>query len=74
MKNKEIEKIQQQIDRAELQKKKINAQHNITADTTITDCCFGDKYDGETFECELKVGEIRHWNGSEVYRLCNYYN
>lgn len=71
-KKKEIEKIQQQIDRAEWQKKKINAQHNITDDTTITDCCFGDKYDGETFECELKVGEIRHWTGGEVYRLCNY--
>lgn len=71
-KREDIEKIQQQIDRAEWLKKKIYAQHNITDDNTLTDCCFGDKYEGEILECDLKVGEIRHWNGGEVYKLCNY--
>lgn len=47
-------------------------QENITEKTTITNCCFGDRYGEGTLENELTVGELRLKCGDEIFKLCEY--
>ena len=51
---------------------KANQQTGITLDTTISDCCFGDKYKGDVLKSEMKVRDKLNLNSGEVFKICDY--
>lgn len=69
---KEAAERQEEKEKEEWREEKAKRQSQITAQTTISDCCFGDKYDGGILESELTIEELRRMSGRAVFESCDY--
>ncbi len=63
---------QTEREKEEWHKEKAKRQSQITAQTTISDCYFGDKYDGGVLESKMTIEELRHMSGRVVFESCDF--
>ncbi len=69
----EIEEMKEkEKEKEEWREEKAKRQSQITAQTTINDCYFGDKYDGGVLKGEMTIEELRRMSGRSVFELCDY--
>ena len=69
---KAAEERQKEKEKEEWREEKAKRQSQITAQTTINDCYFGDKYDGGVLKGEMTIEELRRMSGRSVFELCDY--
>ena len=62
----------QESEKKEWCAEKARQQTKITLDTAISDCYFGDKYNGGVVKSDLKVRDILNLNSGEVFKICDY--
>ena len=55
---------------AERLEEKNKRQSQITLDTKVADCYFGDRYNSHFLKNEMTIGELRSLNGESVFRFC----
>lgn len=61
---------QKEKEREEWREEKANRQSQITAQTTISDCYFGDRYEGGTLEGKITVEELTKLDGASLFKEC----
>lgn len=59
-------------EKAEWQEKKQESQARITISTTVTNCYFGNKFEGGTLEAEITVEKLIQLDGVSLFKECGY--
>ena len=70
--NREQERQHREKEIADFENHKKEVQANISHLMTLTDCCFGDRFNGGIFQSNIKVGEIKYMLGKDLFKLCDY--